>query len=394
MSMKYFIMPADFKKETIDAYEKINRTCAHSRILETYGNVTLGMNFGSGRVLSQLPEVDLMDLQEFIRYSEQKKIGFNYTLNLSYMQNKEFTGEGISRIKEFLRLLREVGVRSLTVAMPSLLDFIRFADYDFKVKVSTICHITNANKARAYRNKGVERIVVDESVHRDFQTLKQIREAFGENVELIVNTMCHRNCIYRHFHYNETCGDSAGVANPVGVDYFEHKCMLQRYDSPAELLKLGWIRPEDLKYYTSIGYRLFKFQGRQHVENGNPLKALQHYIDEDYDGNLMELLDMFNTRYSFKVFLDNKKLEGFIKPYYEKENFCKNDCARCGYCEAFARKSIDYEKGLEVIHSAKTFYTEYDQYKEAIAAAAEATSLNMITEQTGSLETNVDFDLD
>lgn len=118
--MKYFNVPADFKKETIDAYVRLNNTYKDTRVIETYGNITLGKNFGSGRVLSQLPRVDLLDLREYIEYSGRNGIEFSFTLNAPYIGNIEFTREGVLRIKEFLRDLHEVGISSIIIALPSL----------------------------------------------------------------------------------------------------------------------------------------------------------------------------------------------------------------------------------------------------------------------------------
>ncbi len=365
--MNYFNVPADFKKSTLDAFEILNQKYKDATIIETYGNISEGVNFGSGRVMSQLPKIDLFDLQEYVEYAKEKKIEFSYTLNIPFMQNKEFTREGASKLIHFLGDLYQTGVRNLILSMPSLVELVKSTKYDFKIKASAICHITNANKARAYKNMGVDKIVIDESVHRDFKTLKQIRRVFGKEVEIIVNTMCHRNCIYRSFHYNETGGDSTGKSNEIGVNFFEHKCMLQRYAQIDEILKLAWVRPEDLKYYSGIGINYFKIQGRQHVLHGDQLKAIECYLKQDYQGNLMELLDMFNTRYSFKVFLDNKKLDGFLKPFYEKDNFCQNDCEKCLYCMNFARKCINFPEAEKVIKSAKVFYNEYDQYRDILS---------------------------
>ncbi len=364
--MKHFCMPADFKKETIDAYDKLNQKYPDAGLMETYGNITVGDNFGSGRVLKQLPRVDFLGLKEYVEYSRQKGINFSYTLNIPYWQNREFTEEGALKVKRFLRDLYEIGIEDLTVSMPSFLEMVKLSGYDFKVKASAICHITNANKALAYKKMGVERIVVDESVHRDFGTLKEIVKVFGEKVEIIVNTMCHRNCVYRQFHYNETGGDSAGVCNEVGVNFFEHKCLLQRYDTISGLLKLGWVRPEDLKYYYDTGITYFKLQGRQHVAKGGHLKALEAYMKEDHHGNLMDLLDMYNPRYSFQVYIDNKKLDGFLETYVNNLHFCRNNCTKCNYCDTYARKAIDYKKTAEIVAYAKQFYHEHDQFKKLV----------------------------
>jgi collagenase-like PrtC family protease len=380
-------MPADFKKETIDEFEKFNETYKNSRVIETYGNITVGDNFGSGRVLKQLPPVDFLGLQEYVEYSASRGIQFSYTLNTPYWQNREFTREGALKIKEFLKHLYDIGIRDITVSMPSFIEMVKLSGFDFSIKASAICHINTPNKALAYKKMGVDRIVVDESVHRDFAVLKEIVRLFEGKVEIIVNTMCHRNCIYRHFHYNETGGDSTGVCNEVGVNFFEHKCLLQRYDTISGLLKLGWVRPEDLNYYADIGIDYFKLQGRQHVAKGGHLKALQAYMQESYDGNLMDLLDMFNPRYSFQVYIDNKKLDGFLEAYVKNKHFCKNNCSRCNYCETYARKAIDYEKTAQIIALAKEFYKEYDQFKKLVDSLEEENPVKI-----GKKETAIDFD--
>jgi collagenase-like PrtC family protease len=355
-------MPADFKKETIDAYDDLNQKYKSAKIVETYGNITYGNKVGSGRAASQIPDSDLMDLKFFIQYSKQKNIDFNYTLNATHMENREFTPEGVREIKIFLRDLYEAGVRSVTAALPSLIQLIRTSGYDFEIKASTLCQITNANKALAYKNMGVHRIVVDESVNRDFRNLRRIREEFGDNVEMIVNPLCLKDCIHRKFHYNEITTDSTGASNDVSVNFYEHRCVLQRNSQISNLLRMCFIRPEDLNYYTNIGIHYFKLQGRHLVLVGDPLRTLKAYFDENFNGDVMDLIYMFYSQNSFRIPFDNKKLEGFLKPFASKEDFCKRDCKTCGYCEAFARKIIDYEKAAEVIQAAENFYDQYDKF--------------------------------
>lgn len=365
--MRYFSAAADFKKETIDKYEELNKAYKNSRVFETYGNITVGNILASGRVANQLPDITLLDLKEYIAYCKQKNINFNYTLNATHMQNKEFTKKGVLEIKNYLRSLYEVGVRSLTIALPSLIELVKSLGYDFEIKASTLCQITNANKARAYKHMGIARIVVDEAINRDFHTLKKIRHAFGENVELIVNPICHKNCIYRMFHYNQVSTDSIGDTNEVSVNYYEHRCVLQRHTAISHLLRLSWIRPEDIKYYSDIGINYFKLPGRQLLlKNGDSLRVLKCYFDEYFDGDLMDLLTLFVPVNSFKITLPNKKLDGFITPFYQQEHFCENDCPNCNYCENFAKKCIDYKEAEKVIAAADEFYCSYDQYKQML----------------------------
>jgi collagenase-like PrtC family protease len=366
--VKYFSVPADFKKETIDKYADLNRRYPQAKLVETYGNITVSNTFGSGRTVNLLPDVDLDKLADYVAYGRERDIDFNYTLNASFMGNREFQDRGITEIKIFLSKLYESGVRSLTVTLPSLVELIQSTSYDFVLKASTICSITNPDKAMAFKRMGMDRIVVDESINRDFASLKKIRECFGEKVEIIANVICYKNCIYRMFHYNEISGDSVGTPNRTSCEYFVNRCVLQRYQDIANLLKINWVRPEDLHYYTDIGICYFKLQGRQSVLKGDPARALEHYFKEDYDGDLMELLDMFDPMTKFRVPIENKKLDGFLEPYAKKPHFCSHYCPDCRYCEGFAKRSIDYKKAAEVVALANEFFRDYDLFNQAIKA--------------------------
>jgi len=174
--MKLFSMPSDFKKSTIDEYQKINNTYPNSKIFETYGNITKGNIIESGRALNQLPQIDLTDLSEYIKYCNDRNIKFNYTINAPHILNKEFTKSGLKSILAFLDDLFKAGVRSLTVALPSLADIVMMSKNEFEIKASTLCQINNANKALNYKNRGFKRIVPDESINKNFKKLRQISQ--------------------------------------------------------------------------------------------------------------------------------------------------------------------------------------------------------------------------
>jgi collagenase-like PrtC family protease len=369
--MKYFSVPSDFKHETIDGYEQLNNEYEDSKVIETYGQVTIGNSYGSGRSIDLLPSIDFIDLSNYIQYSKAKGINFNYTLNASHMCNKEFTENGVKEIKSFLKKLHTIGVRSLTIALPSLFEMIKSMDLDFKIKTSAICQITNANKASSYKKMGAERIVTDESINRDFYTLKQIREVFGDKVEIIVNAICYKDCIYRMFHYNQLAVDSVKVTSATSTQYYNHRCVAKRFEDISNIMKLSWVRPEDIRYYSKIGINHFKLQGRHNVLGGDPIKTVECYFKENFDGNLMELLDFFSPTNSFNVYVDNKKLDGFLKPFFEIEKFCKNSCTNCNYCEKYAQKAIDYQKAKDVAELTKKFYKEYDSFTELIKSKSE-----------------------
>lgn len=364
--MKKYSVPADFNHSTINKYAELNQRYKDSQVIETYGNITMGVFLESGRSVELLPKIDLKGLHDYIAYSNDKGIDFNYTINATHMNNREFSEQGVLEIINFLKKLYNAGVRSLTIALPSLIELVKSSPYDFRIKSSTLCQITNASKALAFKRMGIDRVVCDESINRNFQALKQIRQVYGEKVEVIANAICHKNCVYRQFHYNQMTSDSINISSDVSANYYSHRCILQRYESLSNILRLSWIRPEDIKYYSAIGINYFKLQGRQAVVKGDPIKAVEYYFQESYDGDLMELLDMFNPTSSFKVHIENKKLDGFIEPFYNKPYFCRDLCDECQYCEKMAKKLIDYREGNELINSASQFYNQYDQFKQML----------------------------
>jgi collagenase-like PrtC family protease len=364
--MKYFNIASDFKKETIDGYYKLNNTYEDSKVIETYGNITVGNTCEGGRVYEDIPKIDLKTLKSYVEYSKSKGIDFNYSLNGSCMGNREFTEKGADEIRKFLFKLYDAGIRKLTIAIPSLIELVKSTGLDFEIKVSIICQITNANKATAFKAFGVDRIVVDESLNRDFANLKRIREAFGEKTEIIINSMCYRECIYRMFHYNQTSHDSVDSENQSILTFYNHKCMLKRAEDPANFLKLCWVRPEDIKYYSGIGVNYYKIQGRHTVVKGNPLRVMEAYFKESYDGDLIDFMELFGSPYSFKIHLDNKLLDGYIKPFYENPGFCNRDCQNCGYCKSFVKKCTDFDEAQKINSLAVKFYTENDKYSDML----------------------------
>ncbi len=367
--MNYYSVPADFRKSTIDQYEELNNRYQESKVMETYGSITVDNVFGSGRVINQLPRIDLLDLKEYVAYSQSKGIGFNYTFNATYINKWEFSEEGISAIMKFLGELHEIGVKSLTVALPSLMEIVKSSGYDFNIKASTLCQIINANKASFYKDFGLERIVIDESINRDFMNIREITRVFGDKVEMIINPICLNDCVYRMFHYNQISGDSTTDCGQVSTNYYEYRCVLQRHHDVANMMKIQFVRPEDISRYVNAGIHYFKLQGRNLVMKGDPVKTVELYFKQEFDGDVMDLIYMFAPLNNFKIYLDNKKLDGFLDPFEKNDHFCHKDCHTCKYCKEFSKKVIDVPKAEEIMQLSKEFYRDYDKFNAMIETA-------------------------
>lgn len=364
--MKSFSMPADFKNETIDAYVGLNYEFANAKVTETYGQITDGFILGSGRSYNLIPHINLHKLTQYVEYSKQNGIDFNYTLNSTCLGNQEFSSQGIKQLKEFLKELRYIGINSLTVAQPSLIELI-LENFDFHIKASTLCNIDTVNKALAFEEMNVKRFVVPEAINRRFDILEQMSQTVKKaEAEVIVNAICHKDCIYRMFHYNYTSHDAQDATENPSGSYYSHRCMMQRCKDASNILKLSWVRPEDIYHYVDAGVTRFKIQGRQAVMDGNPVRTVRAYMEESYDGDLFDLLDMFAKTNAFQPKIDNKKLDHFLDPYLKNPQFCSNNCKQCHYCENYLKSVENYDAIQKVYCEANKFYNQFDEFKQNI----------------------------
>lgn len=364
--VKYYSIPADFRNRTIDEIVKLNERYPEAKVIEVYGQITTGNLINSGRATQLLPEVDFKGLEKHVTHCHQNNIHFNYTFNSSCLGNQEFSAEGVAELNGFLENLYNIGVDSLTVAMPSLFELIQNSRYKFKLKASAICEINSVHKALFYQKLGAGRVVVDPDITRNFQEIKRICNAFGDGVEIIINNICFRNCAYKMFHYNHESHCTQTNKAQTIRNYYFHRCSMQKADQIQNVIKLNWIRPEDIKYYYESGINYFKIQGRQSVIKGDLIRTIESYFKEDYEGNLYDLITLFDAYNSFQPYIDNKKLEGFVKNFYDHPDFCQEDCTKCGYCRAYASKSMDLAQTEEINQKATAFYTEYDEYVKQI----------------------------
>jgi collagenase-like PrtC family protease len=337
--MKYFCMPSDFKNETIDKYNEINNKYNHSKVIETFGQLAPDTVFGSCRGPKGLPEVDRHRLEDYVKYCNGKGIDFDYVINATCMSNEELTRSGYKKIKDFLEMLEGMGVGWVTISLPSLMEIAMYISPNLKIKASTVCQINSPHKAKFYEELGIKRIVLDEDIYREFNTLKSIRKVYSGDLEVIVNSFCVNDCPFKMFHYNSF---SHSHTNTDECAYFSSRCM-NMHIGAENYMKLNWIRPEDIHYYFDTGICYFKVQGRTNVYSGNPAKAVTHYIEEHYDGDLISLLELFSSAKPLTIAnceIDNSKLDGFFEKYVKDPCFCTKICSECGYCKSFAEKSI------------------------------------------------------
>jgi len=364
--VKFFSVPADFKEQTIEDLNMLNENYEGNRVHEVYGQLTEGNMLNSGRMVDVLPSVNLKQLEDYVRLLKKKSINFNYTLNPACFGNFEFSEKGISNINEFLSLLYEIGITHLTLTSPAIMEIARAHKYSFDIKASAICEINSAHKAAFYKKLGCERIVVDPDITRDFRQLQNISKIAVESIEIIINNVCVRNCPYKMFHYNHEAHCNKNNKEQSIHDYYINRCSLQKADNLVNVMKMNWIRPEDMHIYSDCGIQYYKIQGRQNVCQGDLIKCLKAYMKEQFNGDLFALITIFAPYNSFQPYINNKALDGFIEKFVKYPESCSGICDKCNYCSTYAKKAISVEEHSYLNDKAIEYFNGTDTLKSIL----------------------------
>ncbi|MDI7258975.1 MAG: U32 family peptidase [Thermodesulfobacteriota bacterium] len=325
---------------------------------------------GGARPGFVLPQVDRNYVERYIRTCHEKGLEFSYLLNAPCLGNLQYSRKGYGQIIDLLQWIDHSGADSVVVGAPYLIDLIRKRFPRFKVKASTTARVNTVRKALQYEEMGVEEIIIDEHINREFKALEAIRKAVKCNLELLVNNICLWQCPYNYEHVNHD-GHASRQGEEEAYCYLQYPgylCLYRKLMEPVELLKSPWIRPEDLSHYEELGYDHFKITER-FKRTPLLLEHVETYQNRRYDGNLLDLFTLprkgaftpIHLEYFIKpehvniikiselekvfdlevrdlIRLDNRKLDGFIE-HFKKTDCNQISCLHCRYCETVFEKA-------------------------------------------------------
>ena len=86
---------------------------------------------------------------------------------------------------------------------------------------------------------------------------------------------------------------------------------------------------------------MFKLIGRERLSDINLLRMIEVYFSRSYEGNLIDLIFGFSTTQKH-LYLDNKKLDGFLEKFLNEDFECLDACHpdHCDYCYQYLKKAM------------------------------------------------------
>jgi len=327
--------------------------------VQIYGVLPTSM-IGSGGRGAENVHMAENQAEEYIERAHSAGLKFDYILNAPSMFNMEWDENTHRELLEQIRWITSMGVDSVTVSIPYLIELIKRQFPQLDVRVSTIAHVSSVARAKLFESLGADSITLDINVNRDFTLLKAIRSAVNCGLTVLLNNLCLYQCPYEYYHH-DTLGHASQSYNPLNgyyEDYCVLRCTLDRLWDISQAIKCRWVRPEDIHVYEEIGIDMFKTSGRS-MPTERILNAATAYSSRRYQGNLYDILNVITPKVGFgnsdlpgvqnnvigslpRLYIDNQALEGFID-FFKKQN-CLSGCSHCDYCQRIANEVIQFDR--------------------------------------------------
>lgn len=328
---------------------------------------------GSGRSSILIKDMDEEGVKDYIRRVHAKGWSFDYNINAMCLGNKELHAEGRREIVEYLEWVCSLGVNAVTISVPLLVEVVKKQFPGLKVKISSYQKIRSVSMARRFEDLGADALVLSEHIHRDFRLLEAIRKSVRCKLVLIANVGCIYDCpnIFTHANSNAHSG-AKGEPATIFTESYQTYCTMKRLESTAELIKMRWIRPEDVSCYEDLGIDMLKIIDR-HSSTEALAERVRAYHERSFDGNLLDLIgQMTNQKKSTLInlrqvlddrgreevekvmeflaalatpiqdlfYVDNQRIHGdFLQGFVQRD--CPTlACDRCGYCQSVADAAV------------------------------------------------------
>jgi collagenase-like PrtC family protease len=332
--MAEFCVPTNYSKTYLNKLVDLNNEYS-DKVTEVFGSFKTNF-IGHARESIAVQPITKKQLQEHAKYAQSKGIKFNLVLNSIYTPHIENTKKGREKLEKLCKYIKKAKFDSVTLASPFLMYYFTKNHPEIKLKISCGTEPYSVEALKKYAEFNPEVIVWNRKLNRAFPLLKAVPDNIRDKIELVVNSRCINQCPFSVNHLLSSSYSSASNKKHGKPSYpfYSICCTLTALNDPIEIIKSPWIRPEDISAYERAGVTKFKLDGRGKSEE-KLVETVKAYLSRHYSGNLLDLAGNPHLREA-KYYLDNKKLDGFIKNF-ENSLCITKDCNHCGICKHYSK---------------------------------------------------------
>ena len=345
-------VPTDFSEDFIDELDKINKSDFKNKISEVYGCLPRSI-IGSLRPSKMLPQVSINGLKRHVEKVHTANLEFNYTLNSLWINELENTIFGRKKIIDHISELVNCGIDRFTIALPFLARIVRHHFPKIKISASIVANVSNLFMFKQWVEYGADRIVISRDLNRSFGILSSMVKLNSASLELLATSPCLAGCAESCYHgLVSSAQSSKSYSRNTISNYGRLYCHKYTHQHPSELIKMMWIRPEDLPVYNDLGINYIKIDGRDKTAMYN-LERIRYYCLGEYDGNLLYLLlddypktksDYLIGKSNYHAYIDNKRLNGRISLMAKRNFNCSGQCAECQFkCDELSEEVLEIQ---------------------------------------------------
>lgn len=309
----------------------------------------------SGRIT---PGMGLVEFSQLVAVIREQGIRVNLVLNSTC----EGTGwYDLSTMKDMVKYVgyahEELGVQAVTVANPIMIEQLHHFFPELEICASVLSGIDTVQRAKLFEEAGASTITPDVNINRDLEMLGRIRETTNLELKIMTNEGCMTSCPFRQFHFNAIAHlgkdaarvgedikpeDYVNTCNNIAFNIFFGHCNAVLDEDHTQVVKSGWIRPEDLPLYQGVT-SYFKLSGRT-VHRVGVEKIVRAYMEGSYEGDLLDIMDSSLKAFALSrgATLDNRVLGemGFGAHVLS----CNKHCESCGYCADAVARALSFTR--------------------------------------------------
>jgi len=297
-------------------------------------------------------------------------MAFVFSLDSPSMEGHEFESRTHEEMLALFAWLCDVGADVVELGIAYVIEIVRQQFPELEVRSAESFRVHRVRQGELLQDLGVRSSIVSQAANRNFPLLSAMSRELDTSVMLNASGVALREDPH-DANLNRACALGSLSSPRVPADVYALVAELYYYayrvklalDSPVSLLKSGFIRPEDLCKYETLGIERFRVDTAG-LDTDETVLAVQAYSNRHFDRDLTGIVPFLRCPIGEEAALiasgsalqglveglldpdllenlatvDNRALTGFLDRFVERA--CPFYCGDCEWCDEWTEKAV------------------------------------------------------